>query len=90
MNKELLLVVEGLSREKIEKQIVFLHLESAISSATKKLNDHEIDIEVAIDRDSGSFTTSRRWIVVDDSIKDSEDFNDKFQNYSYRRKKNKL
>ena len=48
MNKELLLVVEGLSREKnVEKQIVFSALESAISSATKKkLNDHEIDIEV--------------------------------------------
>jgi N utilization substance protein A len=37
MNKELLLVVEGLSREKnVEKQIVFSALESAISSATKK------------------------------------------------------
>jgi len=81
MNKELLLVVEGLSREKnVEKQIVFSALESAISSATKKkLNDHEIDIEVAIDRDSGSFTTSRRWIVVEDNIKDTEDFNDKSQ-----------
>ena len=81
MNKELLLVVEGLSREKnVEKQIVFSALESAISSATKKkLNDHEIDIEVAIDRDSGSFTTSRRWIVVEDNIKDSEDFNEKSQ-----------
>ena len=81
MNKELLLVVEGLSREKnVEKQIVFSALESAISSATKKkLNDHEIDIEVAIDRDSGSFTTSRRWIVVEDNIKDTEDFNEKSQ-----------
>ena len=81
MNKELLLVVDGLSREKnVEKQIVFSALESAISSATKKkLNDHEIDIEVAIDRNSGSFTTSRRWLVVEDSFKDSEEFNEKSQ-----------
>ena len=34
---------------------------------------------MAIDRDSGSFTTSRRWIVVEDNIKDSEDFNEKSQ-----------
>ena len=49
-----MLVVDGLSREKnVEKQIVFSALEIIISSATKKkLNDHEIDIEVAIDRNS--------------------------------------
>jgi N utilization substance protein A len=81
MNKELLLVVDGLSREKnVEKQIVFSALESAISSATKKkLNDQEIDIEITIDRDSGSFKTVRRWLVVEDSFKDTEDFSDKSQ-----------
>lgn len=67
MNRELLMLVEAISREKnVERDVVFGAVEQALAQATKKLYSGEVDIRVAIDRDSGNYETFRRWLVVPD------------------------
>ncbi len=67
MNRELLMLVEAISREKnVERDVVFGAVESALAQATKKLYEGDVDIRVAIDRDSGDYETFRRWHVVPD------------------------
>jgi transcription termination/antitermination protein NusA len=67
MNRELLMLVEAISREKnVERDVVFGAVESALAQATKKLYEGDVDIRVAIDRDSGNYETFRRWHVVPD------------------------
>ena len=67
MNRELLMLVEAISREKnVERDVVFGAVESALAQATKKLYEGEVDIRVAVDRDSGDYETFRRWLVVPD------------------------
>ena len=69
MNRELLMLVDAISREKsVERDVVFGAVEAALASATKKLYGSdvggEVDIRVSIDRDSGEYETFRRWHVV--------------------------
>src|SRR6478609_4396024 len=65
MNRELLMLVDAISREKnVERDVVFGAVEAALASATKKLNGGEVDIRVAVDRDTGDYDTYRRWHVV--------------------------
>ncbi len=67
MNRELLLLVDALAREKnVPKEIVFTALESALASATKKRFPNEIDARVSIDRETGDYESFRRWTVVPD------------------------
>ncbi|MBI1626217.1 MAG: transcription termination factor NusA [Comamonas sp.] len=67
MNRELLMLVEAISREKnVERDLVFGAVESALAQATKKLYQGEVDIRVSIDRESGDYDTFRRWVVVAD------------------------
>jgi N utilization substance protein A len=67
MNRELLMLVEAISREKnVERDVVFGAVEAALAQATKKLHEGDVDIRVAIDRDSGNYETFRRWHVVPD------------------------
>ena len=67
MNRELLMLVEAISREKnVERDVVFGAVESALAQVTKKLYEGEVDIRVAIDRDTGVYETFRRWLVVAD------------------------
>ena len=67
MNKEILLVAEAVSNEKqVPREKIFEALEFAIASATKKKNEGEIEVRVSIDRETGSFDTFRRWLVVAD------------------------
>ena len=68
MNRDLLQLVDALSREKnVPKEIVFQALESALASATKKrFPKEEIDARVSIDRESGDYDSFRRWTVVPD------------------------
>ena len=67
MTKEILLLVDALSREKnVPKDIVFLALEMALASATKKRFKDEVDVRVEIDRESGEYKAFRRWTVVPD------------------------
>ena len=54
MNRELLLLVDALSREKnVPKEIVFTALEAALASATKKKYADNIDARVSINRETG-------------------------------------
>lgn len=65
MNREMLMLVEAISREKnVEGDIVFGAVEAALAQATKKLYHGDVDIRVAVDRDSGDYETFRRWLVV--------------------------
>ncbi|QJR10319.1 Transcription termination/antitermination protein NusA [Usitatibacter rugosus] len=65
--KELLLLVDALSREKnVAKDTVFLALELALASATKKRFKDEVDVRVEVDRESGEYNAFRRWTVVPD------------------------
>ena len=67
MNREMLMLVEAISREKnVERDVVFGAVEAALAQATKKLYSGDVDIRVAVDRDSGSYETFRRWLVVPD------------------------
>ena len=67
MSREILLLVDALAREKnVDKEVVFGALEHALSQATKKRYAGDVDIRVAIDRDTGEFETFRRWHVVPD------------------------
>ncbi len=65
MSREVLLLVDALAREKnVDKEVVFGALEHALSQATKKRYDGDVDIRVSIDRESGAFESFRRWHVV--------------------------
>lgn len=67
MNREVLMLVDALAREKnVDKSVVFAALEAALAAATKKFYSKEVDIRVAIDRLSGEHKTFRRWLVVPD------------------------
>lgn len=67
MNKEILLVVEAICNEKgLAKEAIFQAVESALAMATKKGKIADIDVRVAIDRETGDYSTFRRWSVVSD------------------------
>ncbi len=68
MNREMLMLVDAISREKtVERDVVFGAVEAALASASKKLHGGEVDMRVAVDRDTGNYETFRRWLVVPDS-----------------------
>ena len=68
MNREMLMLVDAISREKtVDRDVVFGAVEAALASATKKLDGGEVDIRVAVDRETGEYETFRRWLVVPDS-----------------------
>ena len=65
MNRELLMLVDAISREKsVDREVVFGAVEAALAQATKKLDGGQVDIRVAIDRETGDYETFRRWHVV--------------------------
>lgn len=67
MSREILLLVDALAREKnVERDVVFGALENALASAMKKRFKEDVDIRVAIDRQSGEHEGFRRWLVVPD------------------------
>ena len=69
MNKEILEVVASVSMEKgVDKKIIFEALEEAIASASKKLLDDEVLVNVVIDQKTGDYNTYRAWEVVDEVI----------------------
>ncbi|MBI3716579.1 MAG: transcription termination/antitermination protein NusA [Betaproteobacteria bacterium] len=72
MSREILLLVDALAREKsVPRETVFIALELALASATKKrfpekyLQD-EADVRVEIDRETGEYEAFRAWTVVPD------------------------
>ncbi len=67
MGKDILLVVDAVSNEKgVDRTIIFEALEAALASATRKKHGKDIEVRVAIDRDTGAYDTFRRWEVVED------------------------
>ncbi|TCV90883.1 transcription termination factor NusA [Sulfurirhabdus autotrophica] len=65
MSREVLLLADALAREKnVDKEIVFSALEMALASATKKRFHDDVDVRVAVDRNSGDYEAFRRWQVV--------------------------
>jgi N utilization substance protein A len=73
MNKEILMVVDAVSNEKgVEKDIIFEAIEAALASATRKRHGDDIDVRVAIDRESGDYETFRRWLVFEDESTELE------------------
>ncbi|TDR29051.1 transcription termination factor NusA [Hydromonas duriensis] len=66
MNREVLMLVDVLAREKnVDVDVVFGALEAALASAAKRrYSEDGVDLRVQIDRDTGSYETFRRWEVV--------------------------
>jgi len=80
MNKEILLVIETVSNQKnVSKDVIVDAIEAALASAVVKkyrldkkcLND--IKARVSINRETGEYTTFRKWEVVEEIIEDLED-----------------
>ncbi len=64
-NKEILLVADVFANEKeIDKEVVFEALELALAAAAAKRHENNIIARVNIDRETGEYTTFRRWEVV--------------------------
>ena len=73
MSKEILLVVDAVSNEKgVDKDIIFEAIEAALASATRRRHGEDIDVRVAIDRETGEYDTFRRWLVFDDASTELE------------------
>src|SRR5687767_11716086 len=65
--RELLLQADALAREKnVTRDIVFSALELALASALKKRYLEDVDVRVAIDRNTGNYNAFRRWKIVPD------------------------
>jgi N utilization substance protein A len=73
MSKEILMVVDAVSNEKgVEKDIVFEAIEAALASATRRKHGDDIEVRVAIDRETGEYDTFRRWLVFEDDSTELE------------------
>ena len=79
MNKEILLIIDTVSNEKnVDREIIINAMETALASAVKKKykldnkTQDEIDVEVTINQDDGTYTTIRQWEVVDEILIDDE------------------
>jgi N utilization substance protein A len=74
MSRELLLLVDALAREKnVQKEVVFIALEMALASATKKRIHDDADVRVEIDRETGDYEAFRRWhVLLDADVENDE------------------
>jgi N utilization substance protein A len=79
MNKEILLIIDTVSNEKnVDREIIISAMETALASAVKKKykldnkTQDEIDVEVTINQDDGTYTTIRKWEIVDEILIDDE------------------
>lgn len=67
MSREILLLVDALAHEKnVGKEVIFVALELALASATKKRFNEDADVRVSINRDNGEYHSFRRWQVLAD------------------------
>jgi len=73
MTKEILIVVDAVSNEKgVDKEIIFGAIEAALASATRRKHGEDIEVRVAIDRETGEYDTFRRWLVFEDESTELE------------------
>jgi transcription termination/antitermination protein NusA len=72
MSKEILVLVDALSREKgVSAEATYIALEQAMASAVKKHNftENDVDVRVSINRSTGQYEAFRRWqIMLDDAV----------------------
>ncbi|OSI12351.1 transcription termination factor NusA [Neisseria canis] len=68
MSREMLQLAEALASEKnVDPDVVFDALEFALGTAAKKKSEREhMDVRVEINRDTGEYSTYRRWLIVAD------------------------
>jgi N utilization substance protein A len=67
MNRELIMVIDQLGREKgIDKEILFEALESALLSASRKSLGPGDNVRIHIDRKTGEFRVYNRKRVVEE------------------------
>src|SRR6185436_6588447 len=72
MSREILLLVDVLAREKnVPRETIFIALELALASATKKrftdkFLQEEADVRVEVYRQTGEYHAFRQWVVVPD------------------------
>jgi N utilization substance protein A len=60
------LLVDALAHEKnVTEEVIFIALELALASATKKKHHDDADIRVSINRETGNYETFRRWQYVE-------------------------
>ena len=73
MSKEILMVVDAVSNEKgVDKDVIFEAIEAALASATRRREGEDIDVRVAIDRETGEYDTFRQWLVFEDESTELE------------------
>ena len=66
-NSDILLMAEVVSREKsLDKNIIFEAIEAALATATRKRNQNNIEVRVAIERNSGDYEAFRQWEIIAD------------------------
>lgn len=67
MNKEILLIVKLMSNEKgVSEEVIFQAIEAALATVAAKRYDEEVELRVAINRETGDYDTFRRWTVLPD------------------------
>jgi transcription termination/antitermination protein NusA len=67
MSKELLLVAEALSNERVvSKEVVLRAIKAALESATKKSSGQDIGVRIDLNPRTGEYETYRYWDVVTD------------------------
>ena len=77
MSKDMLLVVDAVANEKaVSKEVIFGAIEAALASATKKRHEEDVEVRVAIDRETGEYDSFRRWEVVEENPEPDEDDDD--------------
>ena len=73
MTKEILMVVDAVSNEKgVDKEIIFEAIEAALATASRRRHGEDIDVRVAIDRETGEYDTFRQWLVFEDESTELE------------------
>ncbi|WP_376691429.1 transcription termination factor NusA [Wenzhouxiangella sp. EGI_FJ10409] len=71
--KEILQVVEAVSNEKgLTHETIFEAIEAALASAARRRHPEDIEVRVAIDRDTGDYEAFRRWEVISDDEEEAE------------------
>jgi N utilization substance protein A len=75
MSREILLLVDALAHEKnVTKEVIFIALELALASATKKKHHDDADIRVSINRETGEYETFRRWQYVEYDLLENSNY----------------
>jgi len=74
MSREILLLVDALAHEKnVGRDVIFIALELALASATKKKYDVGVDIRVEIDKENGEYQSFQCWTIIPEELIENPD-----------------